>query len=278
LVTDGTTCDRRLTIDAMDHHGDETEGFDSFVDGTAFGFAGFAGFRMLLDGPHEAEELPHPQVTIVFQFGEPVLIGRSNRTCRARAVVVGLAQRPIPTSSNGLVHCIEVRLSPTAAFRLLGGVTMTELADGPADLAAVLGSRVDLAVERACEAADWSERFEIVSSLFDSPDTERRAAPEVEEAWSMIMASGGQINIRDVTAATGWSVNRLRARFEAQIGLTPKRAARLIRFERARLSLADGMSAIDTAISCGFADQSHLHHEIRSFAGTTPALLACAQQ
>ncbi len=99
-------------------------------------------------------------------------------------------------------------------------------------------------------------------------------APEVREAWSLLVATGGQVSIRELSAVTGWSANRLRARFAAQIGITPKRAARLIRFERAHVSLSSGRSPIDTAIACGFADQSHLHREVKEFAGVTPAKLA----
>jgi transcriptional regulator GlxA family with amidase domain len=57
------------------------------------------------------------------------------------------------------------------------------------------------------------------------------------------------------------------------VGLPPKAAARLLRFERAR-ELAANTERPDwarIAVSCGYYDQSHLIHDFRSVTGHTPA-------
>ncbi|WP_309056326.1 helix-turn-helix domain-containing protein, partial [Streptomyces sp.] len=69
---------------------------------------------------------------------------------------------------------------------------------------------------------------------------------------------------------------RLWARFRSQIGLTPKRAARLIRFDHAAHRLAAGHRAAVVAAESGYADQSHLHREVVAFAGVTPTAVATA--
>ena len=61
-----------------------------------------------------------------------------------------------------------------------------------------------------------------------------------------------------------------------QIGLPPKRAAQLIRFDDAAHRLATGTAAVEVADACGYADQSHLHRDARLFAGMTPAGVAAA--
>jgi AraC-like DNA-binding protein len=251
------------------------DGVGSFVDGATFGFPGFSGFRMSLDGTQDSVEMPHTQVTVVFQFGDPVVVGGSGQTCGERAVTIGLSNSPTPTRSAGTLDCVEVRLSPVTAFALFGGATLANVVGGPVvDLAAVLGKCIDRAVEQAAEADGWSARFGIISDLFRLLQTERQVAPEVREAWSLLLATGGRASIAELSAVTGWSTNRLRTRFEAQIGMTPKLAARLVRFERAHASLISGRSPVDTAIACGFADQSHLHREVKAFSGVTPAKLA----
>jgi AraC-like DNA-binding protein len=247
---------------------------ESFVDGGRFGRPGFAGFQMELHGEQDAEELPHSQVTLVFQFGDAVRIGGVDAACDARAVVIGLNELPTPTRSSGTINCVEVRISPVDAFRLFGGRSMHDFSGRPTDLRDVIGSRIDDVVEQAGEASDWETKFQIVDSLLRSLRTERRTSAEVEEAWSMIVAAGGQVTMQELSTQTGWSTNRLRKRFAAQIGLPPKRAARLVRFDRAHGMLAAGMSPIDTAVACGFADQSHLHREVRAFANSTPGGLA----
>ena len=64
--------------------------------------------------------------------------------------------------------------------------------------------------------------------------------------------------------------------FRSQIGLTPKRAAQLVRFDHAAHRLAAGHSAARVAADSGYADQSHLHHAVTAFAGMTPTAIASA--
>jgi AraC-like DNA-binding protein len=80
--------------------------------------------------------------------------------------------------------------------------------------------------------------------------------------------------VADLAGEVGWSRQRLWSRFRAQIGLTPKVAGRLARFDHAAHLLAAGRPAASVAADSGYADQSHLHRETREFAGLTPAALA----
>jgi AraC-like DNA-binding protein len=75
---------------------------------------------------------------------------------------------------------------------------------------------------------------------------------------------------------TGWSRKRLWSRFRAQVGISPKRAASLVRFDCAVHRLAAGEPAAAVAADCGYADQSHLHRDVRAFTGATPAAAAVA--
>lgn len=64
------------------------------------------------------------------------------------------------------------------------------------------------------------------------------------------------------------------AGFRAQIGVTPKRAARVLRYERAARLLARGdLPVVQVAAMCGYADQAHLTREFTRFAGLTPAVV-----
>lgn len=74
----------------------------------------------------------------------------------------------------------------------------------------------------------------------------------------------------------GWSRKRLWSRFRSQLGITPKRAARLVRFDHAAHLLAAGHAAASVATESGYVDQSHLHREVKTFAGLTPTAVAVA--
>jgi AraC-like DNA-binding protein len=85
--------------------------------------------------------------------------------------------------------------------------------------------------------------------------------------------------VSELAAGTGWSERHLTSRFRAEIGLTPKAAARVIRFDRARRLLvrhltqpaASGYRLADLAADCGYYDQAHLAREFRTLAGCPPS-------
>ena len=83
----------------------------------------------------------------------------------------------------------------------------------------------------------------------------------------------------ELAAGTGWSSRYLASRFRTEIGLTPKTAARVIRFGRARRLLVSQLAAdpaarlADLAVTCGYFDQAHLAREFRALAGCPPSQL-----
>ncbi len=76
--------------------------------------------------------------------------------------------------------------------------------------------------------------------------------------------------IATIAAEVGWSRGHLVVRFRREVGLSPKRFARVARFRTAIDRL--GRAPLATvAAECGYADQSHLTHEFRDLAGATPS-------
>jgi AraC-like DNA-binding protein len=75
----------------------------------------------------------------------------------------------------------------------------------------------------------------------------------------------------------GWSHRHLIDRFRRQVGLSPKTAARLVRFDGVwrRLDGEGGrLDWADLAREVGYADQAHLVRDFRQFTGTTPTAFA----
>jgi AraC-like DNA-binding protein len=71
----------------------------------------------------------------------------------------------------------------------------------------------------------------------------------------------------------------LRRRFTAQVGLTPKRFARVQRLRRLVRDL-EGLADVDWAAAAarhGYADQPHLADEFRALAGVTPSEYLCSR-
>lgn len=64
-------------------------------------------------------------------------------------------------------------------------------------------------------------------------DHGRHPDPEIVGAWQELQRRHGDVPISEIQATIGWSRRRLAARFREQVDLTPRAAARVLRFDRA---------------------------------------------
>ena len=87
----------------------------------------------------------------------------------------------------------------------------------------------------------------------------------------------GTIPVAAIAREVGFSERHLVNQFRREIGLTPKRASRVARFDRARQVLQARQTSGErpdvgwAAACCGYADQSHLVRDFRAFAGLPPS-------
>ena len=167
---------------------------------------------------------------------------------------------------------LEVLLSPLGAYRLLGR-PMDELSGQLVDLVEVLGADGRHLTEQLREAPSWPRRFALLDQfLLRRLERGPRRASEVAWAWQRLVATGGAVPIGRIANEVGWSHKHLIAKFRQQVGLPPKTAARLVRFDTVwrRLDQRRPLDWADLAREAGYADQAHLVRDFRQFTGTTP--------
>ena len=220
--------------------------------------------------------VPHPAVTLVLEFGSGPLIvedaeGRQQRGSLVAGLGFGLGAVRVRGEN---FEAVQVRLSPVVARAVLG-VSPADLDGAVAALDDVWGRQASYIREQLNDASSWEERFALTDALL----ARRRQAgspvdPEVAWAWHRILVGRGQVRVDVLAAEVGWSRKRLWSRFHSQIGLPPKRAAKLVRFDHAAHRLAAGEDAARVAADGGYADQSHLHRDVVAFTSATPATLA----
>ncbi|MEU8779456.1 AraC family transcriptional regulator [Streptomyces sp. NPDC048606] len=233
-----------------------------------------AGFRDRDAGGLDLRVLPQPAVIVVINLGPtPITVEGACGDRRLGGLVAAMSPGPARIRGEA-VECVEVALSPRAAYALLG-VSPLELDGSITAFEDLWGRPARLLRERLVDTASWHDRLALTDGFL-----RRRAAgappmaAEVAAAWDTIVARRGRVRVEELASAGGWSRKRLRSRFSAQIGLTPKRAAMLVRFDHAARALLAGRPAADVAAACGYADQPHLHRDVRAIAGCTPATLA----
>jgi AraC-like DNA-binding protein len=219
-------------------------------------------------------EVPFPGVPVIigldasWEVADP---GRSGFE-RRDTFVAGMHAAPTLVRGPSVWACIELRLTPLGARRVLG-LPMHELTNQTVGLEDVLPGARELTA-RLQETDSWAQRFDLVEGLLAHRLADSLApAPEVEWSWQRLRRTGGRASIGALAAELGWSHRRLIARFREQIGLAPKTAARVLRFDRAVAALgsAEAESLAEIAFDCGYFDQAHLNRDFRELAGTTPS-------
>lgn len=207
--------------------------------------------------------LPSRYVTLVISLAGPVrMAGHS-----LQALVGGLHTRAVLIRQDRSHEGLQLELDPLGV-RTLFGVTAAELSGEVVDLAEFgLGSLPDRLRELT-----WDERFRLLDEVLAARAVEPLAPPpELGEAWRRMRSASGQVRVTELAGEVGWSRRHLGERFRAELGLAPKQAARVLRFERAGRLLRQGHSDLASlAVDCGYYDQAHLTNEWRALAGCTP--------
>jgi AraC-like DNA-binding protein len=227
------------------------------------------GWYEQADGPVRRSELPGGRIVLVVSLGPQMDIdGR-----RYTSFAAGLHDAPAHTAHDGLGHGIQAYMSPLGARRFFW-MPMGELTRQVVELEDLLGPAAGELAERLAAAGDWAARIDLFERAIA---TRVRAAPpvapELEWAWQRLLESDGAAPIGPLAQELGWSRRHLAARFRAELGMTPKAVARILRFERAlaRLRAGDDLAAL--ALDSGYYDQAHFNRDFRAFAGATPTEL-----
>jgi AraC-like DNA-binding protein len=271
----GSAADREASAGAVDEHhrGIPAEPLRPYV-------AVYTGYRQRGVPPARHRGLPSPYLTMIFTLDEPLTIvahpDPRQPPGEYGALLGGLHSVPALITHAGAQSGIQVALRPLGARALLG-LPAGELAalDLPAE--AVLGDVCAELRDRVRSAAGWPERFAVLDEILLRRAADADVAPEVSWAWHELLREGGATRVSELAAGTGWSERHLTSRFRTEIGLAPKAAARVVRFDRARKLLVRKLTAggdyllADLAADCGYFDQAHLAREFRALAGCPPS-------
>jgi AraC-like DNA-binding protein len=216
-------------------------------------------------------EVPFPGVPLIFGLETAWLIDGPQASEREESFVAGMHAAPtFVTPGSGTWACIELRLTPVAAHRILG-LSMHELANRTVALADLLPETTELS-ERLRETTSWQARVQLVEQLLlRRLHQSRAAAGEVAWSWEELRRTSGRVPIATLADEVGWSHRRLIARFREQVGLGPKTVARIMRFDRAVKAVRSPDTELaEVALDSGYFDQAHMNREFQALGGTTP--------
>jgi AraC-like DNA-binding protein len=229
------------------------------------------GYREFSAAPLRRRQAPVGSCTLILGFGPELrLLGPAGPSA-PRSFLAGFHTAAVLTEFAGDQHGMQVDLTPIGAYVLLRrpGVDLANLVP-TLDL---LDPALDTLPHRLADLPDWPTRFAALEGFLADrllADDRRLPDPEVAHAWHLLRRTAGGVPVSVLAAETGWSRRHLLERFRSQIGLAPKAAARVLRFERAARLAVAGSGLAEVAAVCGYSDQAHLTREFRDLAGLPP--------
>ncbi|GAB2545579.1 helix-turn-helix domain-containing protein [Brachybacterium huguangmaarense] len=226
---------------------------------------------------------PSPTATIVLAFTEPLDAswGQHDAGHRYPGLAAGLHTRPSLIRTHGIQHGIHIALTP-AGVRTLLRLPAAELAHCMVELGDCL-PELEAIRSRLEETPSWRARFGVVQDVLERCAASRHrhaeSDPFVGYCWAILMRSAGTATVASLAATTGVSRRTIATRFRRELGVGPKEAARIIRYDNSvslwRDMLTSGQegprNVAHLAAVCGYSDHAHLTREWKALGGQVPS-------
>lgn len=227
------------------------------------------------------EAAKHPFAVSVFPLltfflGEPVrafeYAPRQMRTL-PRAIVVGPCDHRVAevVRVGHLVH-FTVAFQPTGFFRLFG-VSPWDVRNLAYDCRDVLGERVGGLHARLRDATCPEQMVAVVEEVLLQACM--RASPRSSMQWAAdaLLKSKGRVDLLALADSLGLSDSSWRRHFSCEIGVTPKRYLRMLRFRHAIASKRARPERHWTQIclDAGYYDQAHFIADCQALVGCAPS-------
>jgi len=232
----------------------------------------YSGFLESHPQPIARFALPTPRVKLNVSFGSVLRVISCERVSSFESFVALPSDQMVRLEHDGFRHRINAILTPLGACRLLG----VPLGALPPYVAAddVLGVFARELADRLASVASWGERF----AIFDRMLRDRLSAPTNFDrdtgarALTRLEQTGGTLTISEIAGELGCTRKHVHERVTALAGICPKAYASLLRFQRVvhAMRSSSPTSLAEVARVAGFYDSSHLHRDVRRFAGTSP--------
>ena len=229
----------------------------------------YQGYRERARTPMRRLQPPFAGIPMIVTFGPSIDIINGDLP----------TERGVFRSFLAGLHDVHVYEGEQMGFTLLGAyrflnITMSDIANRCLDLGDLLGdAEADRLADSLHDAADWPARFDLMDRfLLERLRRGPPMSPDVAWALKSLQASHGGRSIGALSRDLACSRKSLIQRFHAQVGLSHKAVASILRFADAvvRIRAVDEESWVELAIACGYYDQAHFNRDFRRYSGRTP--------
>lgn len=219
--------------------------------------------------------LPDGMTELIVHFGDDFFKHDSsiNQFVRqARVLMSGQLTERILLKPSGAIGVVSVRFKSAGAARFFN-IAYDNYVNQVFDFYGVESEVAHMIHSKVGAATTVDARFKVLEDLLtDRLSVESGEDIFVRQACSYLVQSEGQYSMTDLAKLIGFSERQLERKFKRQVGLSPKRLARILRFQRF-LQMAQNSKTLtltDAALACGYYDQSHFIKDFTAFSGVSP--------
>jgi AraC-like DNA-binding protein len=233
------------------------------------------GYHEVADGHIRRRGFPSPKGTIIVDFGPAIRLidtrDPKGTEYRETGFFAGIRDRPFEMEHAGVMYGMEIALTPLGASLFLS-TRMETLTNEMIGFEDVLGHEGSAWTSQLYEGRGWPARFALLEQLIVERLSKAKPVPRgVAWAYRQIEESLGRVQIGALAKALGITHKHLIALFQRHLGMSPRRLARVMRFNRALTLLGAGdRRGIEVALDAGYHDQAHFIREFQEFAGKAP--------
>ncbi|MBX3500706.1 MAG: helix-turn-helix transcriptional regulator [Alphaproteobacteria bacterium] len=242
----------------------------------------YQGYRERSQAQMRRLQVPFAGAPMIVSLGPSIDVITGDRPAERgihRSFLAGLHDVHVFTEYQGEQLGVQVNFTLLGAYRFLN-VAMSDIANRCVALGDLVGdAEADRLVERLRHAPDWPARFDVMDRfLLERLKRGRPMSPDIAWALKMLQASNGARSVGTLSRDLSCSRKTLIQRFHAQVGLSPKAVANILRFSHAvdRIRVADEERLAELALACGYCDQAHFNRDFRRYSGCTPSAFRAA--
>jgi AraC-like DNA-binding protein len=189
-----------------------------------------------------------------------------------RVVLIGMqTHRHGELHIHGRVDGFAILFQPSA-LGLLFALPAQEFTDQSLDAEPVFGRGITRFQERLADCHTFEERISVANQFLLRRALAAPRRDGISAAAADILGTAGGDRIPAMAGRAGLSLRQFERRFVQQVGVSPKRFARIARFEAAldRMARSPEGSWTEIAYRFGYYDQMHMVHDFSRFTGETP--------
>ncbi len=224
--------------------------------------------------PHVQKIVPDGFTEIIFHFGDPYLIKLKDQwEQQPLSLLAGQLNKYFFLQNSGVSSILGIKLKPTAVTALFD-LNMKKLTDQVVDLRKWIPSNKVVADEQF-RGITMADRIDVVSTWLKKVCDKKQIEDPVHGVVAKILDRRGMATVTEMVQWARISERQLQNQFNYFVGLSPKRYARILRFNYIfELIQERGRMWTDVAYEAAYYDQSHFIRNFRDFTGENPAAYA----